>query len=95
MYNIFMFLTFFLARVLCAVRMLSLSRAVVSGVTRAPAAISQGGVSALTRFNSTGQVVRSVRLYDTFIITIWMYNHLYPFSFTDSSKKDNIWASGR
>ncbi|KAG7268570.1 hypothetical protein CRUP_003179 [Coryphaenoides rupestris] len=35
--------------------MLSLSRAVVSGVTRAPAAISQTGVTVITRFNSTTQ----------------------------------------
>ncbi|AWP21533.1 putative potassium/sodium hyperpolarization-activated cyclic nucleotide-gated channel 2-like [Scophthalmus maximus] len=36
-------------------RMLSLSRAVVSGVARAPAAVSQGGVTAISRFNSTAQ----------------------------------------
>lgn len=42
--------------VLSAGRMLSLSRAVVSGVARAPAAVSQGGVTAITRFNSTAQV---------------------------------------
>lgn len=39
-----------------AERMLSLSRAVVSGVARAPAAVSQGGVTAITRYNSTAQV---------------------------------------
>ena len=37
-------------------RMLSFSRAVVSGVARAPAAVSQAGVTAITRFNSTAQV---------------------------------------
>lgn len=36
--------------------MLSLTRAVVSGVARAPAAISQSGVTVITRFNSTAQV---------------------------------------
>lgn len=36
--------------------MLSLSRVVVGGVTRVPAAVSQGGVCAITRFNSTAQV---------------------------------------
>lgn len=41
---------------LCAGRMLALSRAVVCGVARAPAAVSQGGVTAITRFNSTAQV---------------------------------------
>lgn len=41
---------------LYAGRMLSLSRAVVSGVVRAPAAVTQGGVTAITRFNSTAQV---------------------------------------
>ncbi|XP_076005979.1 NADH dehydrogenase [ubiquinone] flavoprotein 1, mitochondrial [Genypterus blacodes] len=35
--------------------MLSLSRAILSGVARAPAAVSQGGVTAITRFNSTAQ----------------------------------------
>lgn len=36
--------------------MLSFTRAVVGGVARAPAAVSQGGVAALTRFSSTAQV---------------------------------------
>lgn len=36
--------------------MLSLSRVVVGGVARVPAAVSQGGVCAITRFNSTSQV---------------------------------------
>lgn len=36
--------------------MLSLSRIVVGGVVRVPAAVSQGGVCAITRFNSTAQV---------------------------------------
>lgn len=36
--------------------MLSLSRVVIGGVTRVPAAVSQGGVCAITRFNSTAQV---------------------------------------
>ncbi|KAF7662792.1 hypothetical protein LDENG_00226910 [Lucifuga dentata] len=36
-------------------KMLALSRAVVSGVARAPAAVSQGGVTTVIRFNSTAQ----------------------------------------
>lgn len=42
---------------LLAGRMLSLTRAVVGGVARAPPAVCQGGVTIITRFNSTAQVL--------------------------------------
>lgn len=42
---------------LFAEKMLSLTRAVVGGVVRAPAAVCPVGVTAITRYNSTAQVL--------------------------------------
>lgn len=48
--------------VVCAETMLSLTRAVVAGVARAPAAVCPAGVTAITRYNSTAQVIHLRRL---------------------------------
>jgi len=61
------------------VEMLSLSRAVVSGVTRAPAAISHTGVTVITRFNSTTQV-RSW-LCVCVCVCVCLFKHHVPFNF--------------
>lgn len=76
--------------------MLSLSRAVVSGVARAPAAISQGGVTVFTRFNSTAQVpdlyfVKTKMLNVSNNVNILCVCLVFP----ECSQENNIWTSGR
>lgn len=48
--------------ILCAETMLSLTRAVVAGVARAPAAVCPAGVTSITRYNSTAQVLNLLTL---------------------------------
>lgn len=76
--------------------MLSLTRAVVGGVARAPPAVCQGGVTFITRFNSTAQVPAY------FLIQQYQnvngrneVNSAFVFFATECSEENNIWTFGR
>lgn len=76
--------------------MLSLSRSVICGVARAPAAVSQGGVAAITRYNSTAQVCCSLYLFKNDIeVHLFLTEGLTWLVYSEYSEEDKVWTTGR